>query len=541
MLSREGSTIVASTSTATSEVGNVPSGTLASGKRRVVSNSMWNVIGYGSSMAVAFVLTPFVIHRLGNTLYGVWSLVGEITGYMALSDFGMRVAVTRFAAHHSALGEDQQLNRVLSTILFFSLLPLLLIVVVSGAIALQLPHLFSIPPSAVAAAQSSLIIAALTLGLAFPGMVFPGLLGGVMRYDLLNIVALINLAVKASLIWVLLSHGYGLIGVAVAELIATVVSYALFWRFAHSEVPNLAIRWHFVDFGTLRSLLGFSLAAFLQAIAIRVCFLSDNVVVGFVLGPAMVGFYAVATSLVERSRGILTIITQLYAPLATKMNAQNKTRDLQRLFLSGTRIGLILLLPIVLGLGFLGTSFLRLWVGPEFALRTAPVLACLAGALFFAPIRITCLQIVYGLNRQKVNLYLALGEAVLNFLFSVFLIRYLGMLGVAVGTLAAAVPFEGLLIPWDTARLIGVSIRQYLKEVLIMPVLGSIPLAAWFFAAGSMNLAHNWVSLTLTATLGTVGYVACASVFGLNAEEREFIAAHRPPGVRALLRRLGSF
>ena len=529
---------MASVSSAASEAGTVPSGTLASGKRRIVSNSVWNVIGYGSNMAVAFILTPFVIHRLGTTLYGIWSLVGEITGYMALSDFGMRVAVTRFAAHHSALGEGQELNRVLSTILFFSLLPLFLIVAVSGAIALQLPHLFSIPPAAVGAAQSSLVIAALTLGLAFPGMVFPGLLGGVMRYDLLNIVALVTVAIKATLIWGLLSHTYGLVGVAIAEFIATMVSYILFWALARSQMPNLTIHWRLVDFGTLRSLLGFSLAAFLQGIAIRVCYLSDNLVVGFVLGPAMVGFYAVATSLVERSRGILTIITQLYAPLATKMNAQNKTRDLQRLFVSGSRMGLILLLPIVLGLAFLGTSFLRLWVGQEFAQRSAPVVTCIAAALLFAPIRITCLQIVYGLNRQRVNLYLALGEAAVNFLLSVILIRHFGMLGVALGTLAATIPFEGVFIPWDTARLIGTSMRQYLKDVLVMPILVAIPLAAWFFVAGSMNLAYTWVSLILTAIVGMAGYVACVSVFGLNAEEREFVAVHLPVGIRASLRRL---
>jgi len=521
---------VASVSNAPTEAGTLPSGTLASGKRRIVSNSVWNVIGYGSSMAVAFILTPFVIHRLGTTLYGVWSLVGEITGYMALSDFGMRVAVTRFAAHHSALGEDQQLNRVLSTILFFSLLPLLLIVAVSGAIALQLPHFFSIPPAAIGAAQSSLVIAALTLGLAFPGMVFPGLLGGVMRYDLLNIVALVTLAVKATLIWGLLSHGYGLVGVAAAEFIATVVSYALFWGFAHSQLQTLVIRWRLVDFGTLRSLLGFSLAVFLQAIAFKLCFLSDNLVVGFVLGPAMVGFYAVATSLIERSRGIVTIITQLYAPLATKMNAQNRGRDLQRLFVSGSRMGLILLLPIILGLAFLGTSFLRLWVGPEFARHSGPVLTCLAAALLFAPIRITCLQIVYGLNRQRVNLYLALGEAAVNFLLSVILIRHFGMLGVALGTLAAAIPFEGVFIPWDTANLVGTSMRQYLTDVLLMPILVASPLAAWFFVVRSMNLAYTWFSLALTATLGVVVYVACVSTFGLSAQEREFLTARLPLG-----------
>src|SRR2546427_3011707 len=59
--------------------------------RNVLSN--WGAFAFAA--VVNFALAPVVVHALGDTAYGVWSLLVSLTGYLGLLDLGVRGAVTR--------------------------------------------------------------------------------------------------------------------------------------------------------------------------------------------------------------------------------------------------------------------------------------------------------------------------------------------------------------------------------------------------------------------------------------------------------------
>ena len=62
-------------------------------KANILKNSFLNSTGFDFTAAVTFFITPFVVHRLGNELYGIWELVIGLTGYLGLLKFGMRTAI----------------------------------------------------------------------------------------------------------------------------------------------------------------------------------------------------------------------------------------------------------------------------------------------------------------------------------------------------------------------------------------------------------------------------------------------------------------
>ena len=60
--------------------------------RNAILNSFTLIV----SLAVAFFLSPFLVHRLGSVGYGTWTLVTSMISYMALLDLGLgRVEVAR--------------------------------------------------------------------------------------------------------------------------------------------------------------------------------------------------------------------------------------------------------------------------------------------------------------------------------------------------------------------------------------------------------------------------------------------------------------
>jgi hypothetical protein len=66
-------------------------------------------------VAVAFLLTPFIIAKLGLATYGIWSLAIGVIRYLGLIDLGIRGSVGRYINHYLARNELVALDEVVST------------------------------------------------------------------------------------------------------------------------------------------------------------------------------------------------------------------------------------------------------------------------------------------------------------------------------------------------------------------------------------------------------------------------------------------
>src|SRR5512137_1251555 len=66
--------------------------------RRVVRNTLFNLLGRTGAALVPLLLTPYTIHVLGLRLFGVWVLLASVVGYLSLSDFGVATGLSRYAA-----------------------------------------------------------------------------------------------------------------------------------------------------------------------------------------------------------------------------------------------------------------------------------------------------------------------------------------------------------------------------------------------------------------------------------------------------------
>src|SRR5437773_2192569 len=80
-------------------------------------NLIWNWTGIVFSMASGFLMAPFLIHRLGDTHYGLWLLLASLTSYFCLFDLGTRSAVGRNVAFYRAKGDQEGVNAVFNTAL----------------------------------------------------------------------------------------------------------------------------------------------------------------------------------------------------------------------------------------------------------------------------------------------------------------------------------------------------------------------------------------------------------------------------------------
>src|SRR4029078_8324901 len=92
-------------------------------------------------------------------------------------------------------------------------------------------RVFDVPPADVASTRIALRIVIVNFGLTFPLSLFDGTLWAHQRYDLINIIDIPFLLVRAALTWWVVTRGYGLVGLAVITLglaVAVGVAKAVF-------------------------------------------------------------------------------------------------------------------------------------------------------------------------------------------------------------------------------------------------------------------------------------------------------------------------
>ena len=66
----------------------------------------------GLNAIVGFLYTPYMLHKLGQSEYGLYSLVASVVAYLTLMDFGFGNAVVRYTAKYRAEGKQEEQNNL---------------------------------------------------------------------------------------------------------------------------------------------------------------------------------------------------------------------------------------------------------------------------------------------------------------------------------------------------------------------------------------------------------------------------------------------
>src|SRR5207253_671715 len=85
--------------------------------RRCVRNVVANWASFVIGVLINLVLSPFIIHSLGDGAYGAWVLLSSLVAYLGLLDLGTRGAVTRYVATYHAAHRHEDAGRIASTAL----------------------------------------------------------------------------------------------------------------------------------------------------------------------------------------------------------------------------------------------------------------------------------------------------------------------------------------------------------------------------------------------------------------------------------------
>lgn len=444
---------------------------------RFVTSAAANWASIAAPVVVSFLLTPYLMAKLGLARYGVWCVVEAVLAYLTVLDLGVAVCLVRAVARGRAVGNLDDVNRMASACLG--------VFTGAGLVAMLVgaPVLLAMAPRLARAAGDPdvLLFALVMLGnmaLALPLGVFPTVLDGLERFAAKSLVRVACLLGRtAGLVWVMETSA-GLLPMAGVYTASLLVEHMLMAVACFGSMPGLRLSWRLIDRATLRAVRTSSGDAFLAMLSGRVTTETGKVVVGLFLSVELAGVFANAGRLVNQAKDLLRAVTATLAPGVSAMDARGDQAGVRRLFLSATRWVLYLAIPVNLGLWCFGRPFLVRWLGLETGEATFPAAAVLALTLAIGVAQSAASRIMYGLGELRWFARLTMFDGAVNLLLTLMLVRPFGVEGVAWAVALPNLLVCGLVID-HTRRRLGVSAGDYIQVWAKPLVCGLVPLGIW--------------------------------------------------------------
>jgi O-antigen/teichoic acid export membrane protein len=505
-------------------------------KARAVKNISSSWFGLATNLVVGFLLSPFILHHLGDDAFGLWVLVFSLTGYYGLFDFGIRSSIVRYVAQFKATGEKDNLNRFINTSLCtYGGTGLVLLMVTIGG-SFYVDSLFRIPAALHWDAKVLFLVVGTAVALGFPLSVFAGVLEGLQKFNWLSLTQAGYNVARAVLIVVALKRGGGLLTIALISMILNLCTYAVYFAVVQRE---LAVRFalRYVDRASFRKMVSYGSITFVATIASQLRFYSDATVIGIFIGSAAITYFSIGWKLVAYSSNVTQSMAQIFTPMSSQFNATGDTERLRRILVMGNRACALIVLPISAALIILGKSVIEVWVGAKYVPIAYTVLVLLIVSESTQMAQSASGKILFGMARHRTAAFVWLAEAVVNLILSIVLLHYYGVIGVAIGTTIPQLCTNLFFLPEHLCRVLGMRLRTFVSQTYLAPALLCAPLIGALLLMQHFFVAHTYLELAAQAAVGGLVYGVGLLWFLLTKEQmglelRKF-ARFRQPAIEA--------
>lgn len=390
------------------------------------------------TMALTLLTVAVSVRSLGDTAFGVVATLGTMIGLTGFADLGLGLGLmTRLA---QSLGEDDQaaLKPLVSSALASLSALGIFVAVVGSASILVLPWdvLLGSPALPIAAVNASVVIFAVSVGLAIPASIGQRVLLGTQRGAVANIwslaASIAQFAAVSAAAW-----RDAPVWVFVAATISTPVLVACLqsaWVFTRASYLRPERR--HVSREVVRHLLRVGGLFFALNLAVAAAYQSDTLITSAVLGASSAAVFAIALRMFGAASGLFGSSLQQFWPALAEALARGDLEWTRRRFKQVLTISTAMLASGSALIVAFGQPLARIWVG-ERLVPPLGLLVAFAVWTVYSHVMSQCSTLLNAGGVVGPQVAMALAMACVNVPLSIALTHQIGLAGPLVGSLLA--------------------------------------------------------------------------------------------------------
>ena len=423
------------------------------------------------SNIIALVYTPFMLRMMGQSEYGLYSLVASVVAYLTIMDFGFGNAIVRYTAKYRA--ESKQNEQYYLFGMFF------VIYIIIGLIAFCLgiglynhtDLLFSksLSTEELSKVRLMIFLMVFNITITFPLSIFPAIITAYENFIFHKIINLIRILLQPCLMILLLLMGYKAIGMVVLTTILNIGTLIVYcwYCFSHLRIKLLFSKF---DRSLLKEISIYSFYVFLTILVDRAFWSTGQFILGMLQGSKDVAIYSLVVQLCNYYMSFSLAISGVFLPKMTQLVAEKKSmQEISSLFIKIGRLQYIILGYILFGFILFGKDFIFYWAGNGY--ETVYPLA----VLLMIPQTIPLIQnigisVLQAQNRQRFRSFLNVTIAIISIFIGYQLTKIYGIIGCALSTSLALFIGHGLILNWYYLTKIHLEIIIFWKQVIHLSI-----------------------------------------------------------------------
>lgn len=473
------------------------------------------------NMLVGLLYTPYMLRMMGQSEYGLYSLVASVISYLTVLDLGLGNAIVRYTAKFRTEGKTTEQYEMFGMFLVLYVMIGGIAFVAGLGLYFHVDSLFGATMTLEELDKARIMMMFLIFNLAvtFPMSIFGSIITAYERFVFPKIVNIIRILLNTVIMICLLEMGYKAIAMVVLQTVFNLLTLVINYFYCKYKL-QIKIFFRKFQWGFLKEVGIYSFWILLNVIMDRIYWSTGQFVLGAFVGTAAVAVFAIAIQLEHMYMQFSTAISGVFLPKVTAMVARNDNRkEISDLFIRTGRIQYIVIALILTGFIVFGRDFINLWAGPGYE-SAYPITL-----LFFVSLAIPLIQnlgitILQARNQMKFRSLLYIVIAVFSLIFQIILAKQYGGIGCAISIAGALFLGQGLIMNVYYRKRQGLDIGLFWREILKMSMIPTV------LGVGAMYVLHSrsldsWLSLSIAVILFLIVYIPLFFCFSMNQSERE--------------------
>ena len=478
------------------------------------------------NMLVGLIYTPVMIRLLGQSEYGLYTLVGSVVSYLSLFSLGFTGAYLRFYSRYSCKDDKIGIARLNGMFLILFIVMGLLAFICGMGLSCFIEQIFGSHLTAAELQKAEVLMRFLVVNIAltFPSSVMDSIITSQEDFFFQRIVTLAGVVCNPFICLPLLLHGYG--SVAIVAVTTGITLIKLFINTWYC-IGKLHIQFQFNHFkwSLLKEMTGFSFFLFLNMLIDQINWSVDKFILGRVSGTSAVAIYGVGAQINSLYTGFSNAISSVFAPRVNQIAAKNsKTmcREFTELFIKVGRFQTLILVLIVSGFVIFGEYFIT-----DIYTTETYSEAYIVALLLILPVTIPLIQnlgieIQRAVNKHRVRSIIYIIMAVLNAVISVPLAKNFGPVGSAMGTAGSLLFANGLIMNVYYHKAIGIDMFAFWRSIgslckgIVIPIISGY-LIMKYIIFDNVLVFLLWIAIYICI------YAVSMWMLGMNSYEKDLI------------------
>lgn len=476
------------------------------------------------NMLIGVLYTPILTAKLGQTEYGLYSLVTSVISYLTILDFGFGNAIIIYTTRYRNNNEKDKEQKLHG--MFFIIYTIIGIIagIIGAILWLNVDKLFGNTMTADELNKAKILMAILTFNLVvtFPLSIFSSIITSYEKFVFSKVLNLVRIILNPIVMLILLNFGIKSVGLVILVTVLNITTLILNYIYCKTKL-KIKLKFGKIDFKLLKEIMAYSVWIFLNSIMDKINWSLDQFVLGIYSGSVAVAIYSVASQLNQMYVNFSTAISGVLLPKVTKMENDNVSdEEFTDIFIKTGRIQYIVMTLIMSGFVLFGKEFINImWVGPEYA--ESYIIACILMIPSTIPlIQNVGLNILQAKNKYKFRVIVLMIFAVVNVCISIILSKKYGGVGAALGTAISTILGQVIFMNIFYQKKVGINIVKFWKNILAM----SIPMIFAIILAIILKIIvpiNSVIVLVAQIVLYTLIYCLIVYKFSINDYEKQLI------------------